>query len=295
MINFSLPGLWEHFNLNQFLIEFIKNNPEAKKENININAVYGSFPYSIWDGGRIFYNNFRYASLERIVQIREYLANNNISLRLIFTNPVLNKEHFLDRFCNLVCITCEDEKNEIVINNNDLEDYLRNKYQKFSFISSTTKCNTIENSVEEIEKDKYKFVCLDYNNNHKLDILNNLNQNEKNKIEFLCNAICPPGCPTRKEHYRLNGLFYLNYLKEYKIPECQIGYNTLHPNVINYKNNISPEEINDYYLNGFSYFKLEGRTLEYEENLLNYARYLIKPEWQYYFILEGIKNKKGTE
>lgn len=216
MINFALPGLWENSDLNQFVINFFKQYPEAKKENVNINAVYGNFPYCIWDGGRIFSSSY-YASLEQIVNIKNFLAENNIALRLIFTNPVVEKVHHTDRFCNLVSTVCEDEKNEIVINNPELEDYLRNKYPKYSFISSTTKCNNWQNSLAEIKSGKYKFVCLDYNNNHKKDLLN---LEEKNKVEFLCNAICPPGCPARKEHYKLNGLYYLNYLKNYAMPEC---------------------------------------------------------------------------
>ena len=102
---------------------------------------------------------------------------------------------------------------------------------------------------------------------------------DKNKIEFLINAICPPGCPNRKEHYRLNGISHLNLGKEYRVA-CQIKGDTTKCLTRNYKNNISPEEIYTKYYNlGFSNFKLEGRTLTDKEVILNYAYYMIKPEY----------------
>jgi len=42
----------------------------------------------------------------------------------------------------MVTEICENELNEIVINSPILEDYLRDKYPKYKFISSTTKCLT---------------------------------------------------------------------------------------------------------------------------------------------------------
>lgn len=201
-IKIAIPGLWPHFKLTQALINYMKNFPDHINPNVTIGAVYGVFPYCIWDGGRVFYKMHQ-SSLEEIVEIRNYLKEQSIPLRLIFTNPILQEEHFYDRFSNLICKTCEDELNEIVVNNENLEKYLREKYPKYSFISSTTKCQNLKASLQELKN--YKYVCLDYNQNHNSD-LKNLAQEDKDKIEFLCNAICPPGCPNRKEHYKLNGI-----------------------------------------------------------------------------------------
>ena len=106
----------------------------------------------------------------------------------------------------MVMKTIENEKNEIVVNNLELEAYIREHYPKFKIISSTTKClNTPENSLKELHKD-YKYVCLDYNLNKEWDYLNNIPESLKSKVEFLVNAICPSNCSNRKEHYRLNSL-----------------------------------------------------------------------------------------
>ena len=290
-IKFAIPGLWDHFILTKELVNYLKDNPDHCYSNIEIGAVYGNFPYTIWDGGRIF-EQLNQASLEDIIEIKTYLAENNIPLRLIFTNPVLQPVHFFDRFCNLVCTICENELNEIVVNNPDLEEYLRIKYPKFNFISSTTKCNNFEESLKEL--DKYKYICLDYNQNHNKK-LKDLPQEQKNKIEFLCNAICPPGCPNRKEHYRLNGISLLNFYKPYRI-DCGIKNSIVAKETREYCNNISPQEIyNNFAPSGFSMFKLEGRTLPTMEVLLCYADYFIKPEYQAQFILsiyESVLSRK---
>lgn len=286
-IKLAIPGLWTHLDTMKKIIEFIEYYPEAVRDNFTIGAVYDNFPYCIWDGGRIF-TSINYASLEEIVETKEYFNSKNIPVRLIFTNPELRPEHLSDRFCNLVSHVCEDPLNEIVVNSAILEDHLRANYPEYGYISSTTKCNILDESLKEINADQYKYICLDYNQNHNFVQLNNLTQEEKDQVEFLCNAICPPGCPSRKEHYRLNGLYYLSYMRQYHTAACRIKTPINHPATRAYANTISPEDIETIYApKGFSMFKLEGRTLSANSFLLNVVYYLIKPEYQFY-CLEAI-------
>ena len=69
---------------------------------------------------------------------------------------------------------------------------------------------------------------------------------ERKKVEILINAICPPGCPNRKEHYRLNSIFSLTYGREYRLPECGIVRNTLDP-IGELENNLSKKDIYETY------------------------------------------------
>ena len=85
-------------------------------------------------------------------------------------------------------------------------------------------------------------VCLDYNLNHNKKLLN-FSLEEKEKTEFLCNAICPPACPYRKEHYKLNSFFSLTYGIPYNIQNCSIKYNTVEFEQINSSNYITLEQI----------------------------------------------------
>lgn len=162
-----------------------------------------------------------------------------------------------------------------------MENYIKEFYPNYGFISSTTKClNKKEDFKEELSKD-YKMICLDYNLNHNFNLLESLTEEEKNKCEFLVNPICPPGCPNRKEHYKLNSLFHLNYGKNYTMTSCGIKQSLVHPNTCKQSNFISPDEIFNYYSKqGFSYYKLEGRTLDTISVGVNYVKYMVKPEYQ---------------
>ena len=73
----------------------------------------------------------------------------------------------------------------------------------------------------------------------------------------------------------------MSYGKPYATQDCPIVYNTIHPSQCNSHNNLSPEDIlNKYVPQGFSNFKLEGRTLGMFENMANLVRYMVKPEYQ---------------
>lgn len=283
MIYFALPGLYEHFGVNQALINLKQSNPEFFLD-WDFGAIYGNFQFCIWDGGRVF-GNYTQASYAQVNFVKDFLNNNNIPLRMIFTNPIITEEYYYDHFCNLITQICENSLNELVVNSEGLEDYLRTNYPKYNFISSTTKCKSNpEDSFEEFKKN-YKYVCLDYNLNRNEKYLQSFPEELKPKVELLVNAICPPGCPNRAKHYIANGLSVLNYGLDYSI-DCKITYGNLHPNTFAYKNNLYPDELYNHYSQdlGITFFKLEGRTFSDIDLILNYARYLVKPEYQYEFI-----------
>ena len=280
MVNFIIPGFYENFNLNIKLLELMALHPEVFRENINIEAIYGVFPYNILDGGRNF-ASYRHATIEEIQYIK-YIINDRyrISLRQVCTNPQLEEKNFHNRFANLCLQICENENNEIIINNDKLKEYIKITYPKYKFVSSTTKRITkIEDFKNELANDDYKIVCLDYDLNHTWKVLENLSPEEKNKCEFLCNAICPPGCPERKNHYFLNGQFALHFGEPYQMSTCGIRNTTVSNATRCFKNNITPDELyNKYVPMGFSHFKIEGRTLATIELAENYAYYMAKPE-----------------
>ena len=294
MVNFIIPGFYENYNLNKQLLELLKIHPEMFYDNINISCIYGVFPFCFLVGGRIF-NEYRHATLEEIETIvSTFNQNFKIPLRIICTNPVVQKENFKNRFVNLVLSYCENDLNEITINNQELEAYIRNTYPKYKIISSTTKCITnTDKFLEEINNDKYYMVCLDYNLNHNWKMLERIPKEQKDKCEFLCNAICAPACPNRKLHYDLNGYFSLSYGKRYSTPGCSISDGTVAVKTRNYSNNITPDELyNKYVPMGFSYFKIEGRTLPPLEVILNYSYYMVKPEYHDTFISLMLKDNQ---
>ena len=149
-----------------------------------------------------------------------------------------------------------------------------------------------EELFKEFEKEDYKLVCLDYNFNSNINFLNTFNDIQKEKTEFLINAICPPGCQHRKEHYKLNGLSHLNYGKNYKMSHCGINGTALSLNTKNYVNNLSYENISQNYEPlGFTHFKIEGRTWDDLTLALTYLEYMIKPEYHHEVLIRLLGEK----
>lgn len=284
MKSFVLPGFYEHFDLNSRLIEVYEKYPHFFREGVKLECFFGAFQFCAWDGGRIF-DNYARAYKETIIDIRDFYNSHGIPIRLTFTNPMLREEHLKDPYCNMVLFELNNGMNEVLVSSDLLEEYIRTNYSQMKICSSTTKCLTSAKAAkEELNKD-YHQVCIDYNLNKNEKFLSELSQEEKDKMEILCNAICAPGCPFRKEHYRLNGLSNLNGGSGYAV-ECQIKSTTMQEETWEYHNNLSPEDIEEYEKKGFSHFKLEGRTLPKIELATNYARYLAKPEYYLPFLYE---------
>lgn len=283
MLNFAIPGFYDNRKVVIFLCALWRSHPELFQDELNINAVYGNFSFCTWDGGRIF-SYYPPASKEDIENI--YNTYNNelqIPIRLIFTNPLIKQEHCYDRYNNFIATQLENEMNEIVVNSPILEEYLRQNYPEYGYISSTTKCLNIKDLKQELNNDRYKFVCWNYNLNHNNELINNLNQKEKDKSELLVNAICDAGCPYREEHYKLNGMSSLSYNKPYHMRGCSIRSPIFMPN--RGCNNIPIDIIiKDYYSKGLSHFKLEGRTYPEYDLSFDLVRYLVKSEWKDYVL-----------
>lgn len=284
MINYSIPGLWAHRHLNFKLFQLMQSKKEYFYPDINIEAVYGTYPWCVFDGGRIF-NHMEHISREDVNETTKRYNDLGIPIRLVYTNSQIEDKHLHNRFDNIVLKDCENGFNQIVVANNKLLEYIKTYYPRYVFISSTTKCLNQEDFIKELEKEDFAEVCLDYNLNTNLELLKSLNKEQRKKCEFLCNAICPPGCPTRKHHYKLNSLHQLQFGRSYAVPHCSINGNNVFLKTRNYKNNLSYDTIlNTYIPMGFQHFKLEGRTLPTEVQALIYAEYMIKPEYKDEFI-----------
>lgn len=291
MVKYIIPGFYEHSEVNLRLLQLMKTNPEYFYDNTSVHASYGNFQYCIFDGGRSF-NGYRQATKEMVQEISSMYNSFGVPIRFVFTNNQLKESDYHDRFCNMILTECENGLNEVVIADENLEKYIREKYPKYNFISSTTKCLSKPDDLKaELAKDNYYMVCLDYNLNKNMKMLSALSDEEKEKSEFLINAICAPGCPNRKEHYRLNSLYSLSYGKKYQMQQCMINEGGLHPLTKCQSNNLTPEEIyNIYEPMGFKYFKIEGRTWSDIDLVATYAYYMVKPEYQHHFLSVMTRN-----
>ncbi len=218
-----------------------------------------------------------------------------IPLRFTFSNPMLEKKHLDDSFCNMVMRMADNGMNGVIVVSPVLENYIRKYYPRYKITSSTCKRITSPDALaEELERD-YNIVVIDYDLNNKFDVLEKLPN--KDKCELLVNACCEPGCKRRSEHYREIGMQQIVYAEHMrKHPDAPFDasqFDNKHNSDIidcpcmdrklfdikSLSTHISPDDIwNKYVPMGFEQFKIEGRTFSIFNLIETYLYYMIKPE-----------------
>ncbi len=287
-VYFHLPDIVFHYRLHCVLEETMKQHPEYFYDGVKIGSVYGCFPGAMWNGGR-FYGGKQTDDKTMHMYIDNY-NERGIPVRFTFTNPLIQKEHLGNSYCNRMLRAASNGSglNEVIINSPILEEYIRENYPQLKFTSSTCKEIRDADAVNaELEKD-YKLVVLDYNWNNNFEFLESIKR--KDKCELLINACCIPNCPRRGEHYRAIGQQQIDYEKSLTAPgvtkfheipfECEYQKKTLYEH-FQYPTNIRPEALyNKYVPMGYNQFKIEGRSGQDVTILENYVYYMIKPEHQ---------------
>ncbi len=283
-INFHIPDFTNHLYLNTILINSISKYPEYFHDGLRIASIFGNFGGSVWNGGRFLGGM---TDMNFVKHVAEAINSKNIPLRFTHTNPMLEKKHLGDPFCNQVMRMCNNGFNEAIVMSPVLEEYIRENYPDYPITSST--CKQIENIdgvKEELKKD-YKYVVLDYN----FDQLEQIDEKDRARCEVLVNACCTPKCKRRGEHYRSIGLEQIaewehkkNMLSkkpyEAKGFACEFMNNGPYA-ITDYVTYISPQDIFEKYLPmGFNNFKIEGRTIQDICLLEYYIIYMVKPEYQ---------------
>lgn len=294
MVKFHLPDFAGHFMFNLVFVEMLKHCPEYFRDGVEIASVYGVFPPSLWNGGRIQEGNCNRRFIKSVIGA---FNERGIPLRFTFTNPVLEKKHLNDNFCNMVMHLANNGLNEVIVMSPLLEEYIRKNYPKYKLTSSTCKRITDPDALYNEVNNDYHIVVIDYDLNNKFDVLEKIPQKEK--CEILVNACCEPACKRRSAHYRSIGLqqiAYADHIKKYpdmpfnpdmlirehpeilQTAECRCTERTIF-DIKNLSTHITPDDIWEKYVPmGFSQFKIEGRTLDIFNLMEHYLYYMIKPE-----------------
>ncbi len=272
-INYFLPEFYGNFKMIITLHDMMDSHPERFYDNIKIAAAYGCFPGNIWNGGRVIIGSAAKEDIE--YAIKEYNAR-DIAVRFTFTNPMIEKFHLLDTYCNLCMRLADNGKNEVLVNSSLLEKFLRDNYPKYRYISSTTKCITGYDDIEkELEKDYY-LVVLDsaMNNTEELFLLPH-----KEKIELIANHYCADNCPKRKRHYEEVGRAQLEYSR-INFKTCE-NITRSFEQIKSNRSFISTDDIFDRYKEaGFVNFKLDGRGFKKEKVKESFLYYMVRPEYR---------------
>ena len=213
---------------------------------------------------------------------REY----NISARLTFSNSLLRTEHLSDRKCNALCALFEDGggvENGVILCSDLLLDYIGAHYPGLYFVSSTTKVlRSFDLLLAELNRPEFRFVVPDFRLNRAFDRLLSLPEGLRRKVEFLCNECCWFDCPDRKACYENVSRKNLGEDCPDHIcasPDAGRGYRF--SDAMQNPGFIGIGDILETYLpNGFSHFKLEGRSLGSAVILELLLYYMTKPEYQ---------------
>ena len=277
---YHLPGLFEFYELYRVFLPLYRAHQEYFYDWCRIGSIYGAPPDCIWGGGRI--GSGDCAAQEALALTREY----GVSARLTFGNSLLREEHLTDRKCNALCRLFSESvgpQNGVIVHSELLLRYLRERYPKLYFVSSTTKVLTAFTQLQaELARDEFRFVVPDFRLNRALDRLNALPEAAKDKVELLCNECCWFGCKERSACYEAVSRKNLGEAAPEHIcaaPDAAGGYRF--SRAMENPGFIGVEVIRRIYMPmGFSHFKIEGRSLGSALILEFLLHYLTKPEYQ---------------
>ena len=285
-VRFHLPGLRYNYPLNMFWISMMKQYPHYFREGVEIASFFGSFPFSLWNGGRLIADD--QCDRAFVQNVIKSINANHIPVRFTFTNPLITEEDLRDPFCNFCMEAGNNGMNEVLVFSPLLEEFIRAKYPSYKIDSTTCKeIKDLDSLNAELDKD-YKYVVLDYNMNNKWDLIEQIHHKEK--LEVLVNALCVPDCKRRGDHYKniaLNQeIVKQNRLlpKEKQKPlipwKCEYGDKNCIYTIQDYSTYVSPELIWEKYVPmGINNFKIEGRTANLFSLIETYCHYMIKPEY----------------
>ena len=269
-----LPGLCYFRYLNNVLINLMNQYPESFRDGYRIGSVYGTFPGAIWNGGRTVFGITSKGDMQKVISAYN---SKGVPVRFTWTNSLLEEKHLSDTYCNLIMKMADNGMNQVLVNREVLETYIRSEYPGFKLISSTTKrMLDLETLQEEIAKD-YFLVVLDYDLNHNEEVLSAL-QPHADKIEILVNEICYPGCKMRLEHYRNQSKAQLEYDSNptFKCPNKSTP--RAFKECAKRPAFLSNEEIESYVDRGYVNFKIVGRGLPIEFVKDSYLYFLVKED-----------------
>lgn len=277
---YHLPGLFEFYGLYHEFLPLFRRHREFFYDWCEIGSIYGAPADCLWGGGRVGFGEARPEDVAEMM--REYV----VSARLTFSNSLLRREHLSDKKCNSLCALFEKSgtvQNGVIICSDLLLEYMRNKYPGFYFVSSTTKVLTEFSQFErELNRGEFRYVVPDFRLNKAYDRLNALSDEQKQKVEFLCNECCWYDCPSRKECYENVSRKNLGEDCADHIcvsPRAERGYRF--SDAMRNPGFIGIEDIQRAYMpNGFSHFKIEGRSLGSAIILEFLLYYMTKPEYQ---------------
>ena len=209
------------------------------------------------------------------------IYDEGIPIRLTATNLLIENKHLADTLGNTVLeIMSKNPINEIIVANDVMEVFIRDKYPDMKIVSSVTKCITkIEDLEKELTKDYYLVVPnIRFNNTKEL-----LDISRPEKCEIMLNNSCSRECNIEKEHYlqiSANNM-HLSCNQPFICQSCEFKDKDPMYIIKNNPSNIDVDSLyNIYVKKGFKHFKIVGRADPLNRSIFYYIYYMVKPEYQ---------------
>ena len=274
---YHLPGLFEFYELYAAFLPIFREHRDYFYDWCDIGSIYGAPADCLWGGGRVGFGE--YGAEQVLALMDEY----GISPRLTFSNSLLTAEHLSDKRCNALCelFSQSNTQSGVIVHSDLLLDYLKKRYPKLYYVSSTTKVLTdFSQFLAELEREDLRYVVPDFRLNKVFDRLEKLAQYQKDKVEFLCNECCYIGCTERK-------VCYENVSRKNLGENCPDHICTAPNAAEGYRFSkamespafIGIDDITNTYLPmGFANFKIEGRGLGSALILEFLLYYMTKPQ-----------------
>ena len=277
---YHLPGLFEFYELYRAFLPLFRGHREYFYDWCEIGSIYGAPADCLWGGGRVGFGEARPEDAAALT--REC----GISARLTFSNSLLREEHLSDRKCNALCALFEKNggvPSGVILHSDLLLHCLRERYPGLYFVSSTTKVLREFAAFEaELDRPEFRFVVPDFRLNRERARLFALPERRKQKVEFLCNECCWFDCPDRRACYENVSRKNLGEDCAEHVcasPDADRGYRF--SDAMRNPGFIGIGDIQRVWLpNGFSHFKIEGRSLGSAVVLEFLLYYMTKPEHQ---------------
>lgn len=271
---FSLGGLYTNFELLQKFIPAIQQIQNGL--NGSIDSIFGSFPTVIWNGGRNILNN-GIVSLPKAQSIIDYFHNQNMPIRFVFTNSLLQKKHLNDYYSNEILSMIDENNDWIILSSLLLYDYVKHKYPNLKIIRSITTLvpECYDNIIENI--DKYDLTvlpvefCFD-------GTLNKIPTECRNKCEILVNERCQLYCPHKLLHHKTISQGYLDFDANTEKHFCS-SHNI---RGLNSSMTLSTSQVDNISKIGYSHFKIAAR--QSKDALSRYCKYLLNDDIRQVFL-----------
>lgn len=274
MFYISLPYFHENYKFNLFFKEYIENNRSNRQNKLiadfNIEYVYGSFPWSYWNGG---INNHKGQAILSN-DIHNFFNRINIPIRIDASNIYINESNYYDIHENTILKIANGTNTSYEISDLNLMSYIAkyNLNNKFIISNNAQLLYAFDSNILNIfqKYQEIELINIGYNPFEQLKDIDFSQIQNKNKLEISIGHCQNCSLDKYLECSKSEQKNIYNFSKLSLFTNCQNECKNF-----NYYNDIKP-----YLKQGIKHFKIISKPNNLTEFNINIIRSFVKPEYQ---------------